>query len=234
MTDGAIAFLRDVGDRLIKYADFIPGFGLMDGKLGVVLFLFACSKATGQEKYGESANSLLDDIFDGISLESPLDFDTGLCGLSYGVKYAVDNSYIDPDSMEVLTDLDGYIIEHGMDMGADDLFTLTLYWKHRGNELQFQKVSSRLAQIKGISYDELVNITTKREHGGEVRFRDIIRMKEYNMKFGQQIPLDVIEKKKKTLIDKDLLQEFIELSRPSTMNLRGNMLGFGWALVTEI
>lgn len=235
MTDGAIAYIRDVGDRLIEYADFIPGYGLMDGKLGTVLFLFACSKATGQEKYGEYANFLLDDIFDGLSLESPLDFDTGLCGLSYGVKYAVDNSFIDPNSMEVLTDLDGFIIKHHRrDMRPDDLFSLSLYWKHRGNELQFQEVSSRLAQVKGITYEELVNITTKREHGGEVRLRDVIQMKEYNMKFGQQIPLDAIEKMKKTLIDKDLLQEFIELSRPSTMNLRGNMLGFGWALVTEI
>lgn len=222
-----------VSSLLINFSH-VTDIGLMDGKLGAVLFLFACSKATGQEKYGENANSLLDNIFDGISFESPLDFDTGLCGLNYGVKYAVDNSYINPDSMEVLTDLDGYIIEHGMDMEADDLFTLTLYWKHRGNELQFQKVSSRLAQIKGITYDELVNITTKREYGGEVRFRDVIRMKEYNMKFGQQIPLVVIEKMKKSLIDKDLLQEFIELSRPSTMNLRGNMSGFGWALVTKI
>lgn len=119
----------------------------MNGKLGTVLFLFACSKATGKEEYGEYANVLLDDIFEEISLESPLDFDTGLCGLGYGIRYMVDNSFIDSGSMEVLMDLDTYILGQRLDVGTDDLFSLALYWKHRGNKLQFRAVSSRLAQI---------------------------------------------------------------------------------------
>lgn len=234
MKNRALNYIRDVGNRLIEFADFIPEFGLMNGKLGSVLFLFACSKATAQEKYGDYANYLLDDVFERISFECPLDFDSGLCGLSYVVKYAVDNSYIDSGSMDVLEDLDRYILERCMEISTDDLFSLALYWKHRGNDEQFQVISSRLAEIKGMTFEDLVNNATRREYGEPVRFKDIILMKEYNMKYGLQIPNEVYKKMKQTLMDEDLLREFIELSRPSTMNLRGNMLGFGWTLVSEI
>ena len=292
----ANAYITSVGEHLMKYADFVPTYGLMDGKLGIALFLFICSSITKDDKFGAYANDLLDDIFENTALLDALDFDTGLCGLSYGVKYLVTNGFVAPESMEVLTELDNHIFSLTISPNPNKIASIALYWKHRDRLDYYRDYANRLAkylchglETKEFSVEEQFSIihelligyvsgdypveedakrlyaiyskttsnsphisltwkdTYLREIIGRyfgsvgktstnysIKLRDLISLQRLHIRLNIPMPSEAAAKIESIVSDKDLLDEFITLSNPRTMNLSGNMLGFAWMLAEEI
>lgn len=80
--------------------------GLYNGKMGYVLFFFHCARHLDNLWFEEYAEDLLDEIYSDVTLETPLNFFNGLCGIGWGIEYLVQHGFVKGCTDEILADLD--------------------------------------------------------------------------------------------------------------------------------
>ncbi|WP_394333232.1 glycoside hydrolase family protein [Parabacteroides massiliensis] len=83
----------------------------MHGKMGGVLFFFLYARYTRNDIYEEYAEMLMEDIYNNINEEIPIDFETGLCGIGWGIEYLLQNKLVNGNSDEILMNIDRKIME---------------------------------------------------------------------------------------------------------------------------
>lgn len=102
-------------DRLVPHLllnyHFVPNAGLLNGKMGGVLFFGQYAAYTNKFYLRDYAEELLKDVFEIIHENTPINFANGLCGIGWGIEYLIQNAYIDGDSDEVLEQVDRKVIE---------------------------------------------------------------------------------------------------------------------------
>ena len=103
-TEKILAFL------LANYG-YASGIGLMHGKMGGVLFFFQYAHYTRNDIYEEYAEILMEGIYEKINENIPIDFETGLCGIGWGIEYLIQNKLISGNSDEILMNIDRKIME---------------------------------------------------------------------------------------------------------------------------
>lgn len=82
--------------------------GLMDGKMGRILFYYELSRMTGIKSYSDMADLLLEEIVCDVERMKDTSLESGLSGVGWGINYAIRNSFIDADE-EVLDELEHYL-----------------------------------------------------------------------------------------------------------------------------
>lgn len=82
--------------------------GLVDGKMGRVLFYYELSRTIGITTYNDMADILLDDIVSGVERMNDTSMESGLSGVGWGINFAIRNSFVDADE-EVLDELENYL-----------------------------------------------------------------------------------------------------------------------------
>jgi glycosyltransferase len=103
--------LARIANHLIINASSLSNLGLYHGKMGVVLFFYELGRYTGKNIYDKFAGELLDEIYNEINNEMPLNFQDGLCGIGWGIEYLVKARFVKADPDEVLEELDKRIVE---------------------------------------------------------------------------------------------------------------------------
>jgi glycosyltransferase len=96
---------------LMLHGSSTSNIGLLNGKMGIILFFYELGRYTGRENYDIFAGELLDEVYDEINNEAPLHFRDGLCGIGWGMEYLIRNGFIEADSDDVLDELDKRIVE---------------------------------------------------------------------------------------------------------------------------
>lgn len=86
------------------------GLGLYDGKMGYVLFFFHSARYLNNLWFEEYAEELLDEIYCDITLETPINFFNGLCGIGWGIEYLVQHGFVRGCTDEILADLDEMVM----------------------------------------------------------------------------------------------------------------------------
>lgn len=91
----------------------LPSPGLLNGKMGGVLFFNLYARHTNKSHYSSVADCLLEDVYAQISENTPVDFASGLCGIGWAVEYLIQNKFAgdDTDSDDILEDIDAKIME---------------------------------------------------------------------------------------------------------------------------
>lgn len=97
--------LQKIANTLVLYSYHISRNGLLDGKMGIILFLYRYSQYVNCKYYSEFADDLLDKVLASVTHISP-DFENGLTGIGWTVNYLIKNGYIDGDPNDVLFDVD--------------------------------------------------------------------------------------------------------------------------------
>ena len=97
--------------HLILSYHFAPNAGLLNGKMGGVAFFGQYAKHTDKAYFREYAEELLDEVFDMVHENIPINFVDGLCGIGWGVEHLIQNALLEGDSDDVLEDIDKKIIE---------------------------------------------------------------------------------------------------------------------------
>ena len=97
--------------HLILNYHFAPNAGLLNGKMGGVVFFGRYARHTGKAYFREYAEELLDEVFDMVHENIPINFVDGLCGIGWGVEYLIQNSLMEGDSDDVLEYIDKKVIE---------------------------------------------------------------------------------------------------------------------------
>jgi hypothetical protein len=102
---------RSSVNTLLLNAGFIDNLGLMHGKMGISICFFHLARQTGNQIYEDYAGELIDEIYEEITINTPVDFENGLAGIGWGIEYLVQNGFIEADTDEVLEEFDNRIFK---------------------------------------------------------------------------------------------------------------------------
>ena len=82
-----------------------PHLGLFHGKMGICLCYYHIAQKTGDVKYQQMADDLLDNICENLDTSST-DFENGLAGIGWGIEYLLENKFVNGDADEILEEID--------------------------------------------------------------------------------------------------------------------------------
>ena len=96
--------------HLMMKSTFINDFGLLYGKMGISLFFYEYSKFKNEITYREFAKELLESICNIIHKRIPIEFNSGLSGIAWGLEYLIQNHFIRRKSNDICNEIDQYIM----------------------------------------------------------------------------------------------------------------------------
>lgn len=105
-------WLTKVARHYLLCGSFETSPGLFDGRMGMVLFYFHYARYTGQPLYEDFAMELLESVYQGISVETPIGLARGLCGIGWGILHLQKCGFVEGSVDEILKDADHKIAEH--------------------------------------------------------------------------------------------------------------------------
>lgn len=166
--------LRRIADVLFLNAGFIDNPGLLKGKMGIALFLYKYARNTGSEIYDTYAGELIDEIYQRISKQTPVDFANGLAGIGWGIEYLVRNGFVEADTDEALTEIDNTIDEawtkrpvlpeNNNELISYAIYYLARFWGKISNDNIFN-ISNNQQQLICLT-DEYENLLINRKQKG--------------------------------------------------------------------
>ena len=107
----SVHFRQRIIRHLMLQASFTSNVGLYHGKMGIVLLFAHYGRFMENTLYGDFAGELLDEIYEDIHSDTPIDFENGLCGIGWAIEYLLQNGFMEGDSDEVLFEIDRKIME---------------------------------------------------------------------------------------------------------------------------
>lgn len=113
------AELRRIADYLILKSLFVRDVGLFQGKMGIVVALYAYANRHGDKLLEEYAWDLLQQIYDGVHTDMPVGLEHGLAGIGYGTTLLQKYGFVDCDLNAILADIDAKIMERDPRRMAD-------------------------------------------------------------------------------------------------------------------
>jgi hypothetical protein len=128
--------LLRLADVLLLNASITDNPGLLNGKMGIAIFLYHFARRKGIEMYSTYAGELIDEIYEGVSTQTPVDFADGLTGIGWGIEYLVRNGFVEADTDEALSEIDNSIYRSMFQQpllteNGNDLFGYGFYYLSR-------------------------------------------------------------------------------------------------------
>lgn len=131
--------LNRIANVLLINASFIDNLGILNGKMGIAIFFYHYSRYTGNKIHEDYAGELIDEIYEEINTNTPVDFANGLTGIGWGIEYLVKNKFAHADTDEALANFDSTIYRNSLYTpfllnNDTDLFGFGLYYIARLRE----------------------------------------------------------------------------------------------------
>ena len=116
----AMKILVDQLGHYLKQNEYnIQSYGLMHGKMGLVIFFYHLGKYSGKMEFSDYASELLDQILQRINPNMTIDFENGIAGIGWGIEYLIQNNFVEGDADEILEELDT-LIGNQLIFGCED------------------------------------------------------------------------------------------------------------------
>lgn len=106
-------------DILLYNSIFTNQLGLLEGKMGMVIFFYIYSSYTSNNLYYDFAGELLDEIIANLSYNDHVRFADGLSGIGWGLLFLESRGYISGDMNDILEELDKVILSYDISNGSD-------------------------------------------------------------------------------------------------------------------
>lgn len=103
--------LREIAQHLVLHCNLSLNIGLFNGKLGIIIFLFHYAQYVNNDIYNQFAEKILEEVFNYISDDIPLNFFEGLLGIGWSIEYLYQNKFIEGDTNEILEELDRKVLK---------------------------------------------------------------------------------------------------------------------------
>lgn len=104
-------FLNQIVTHILQHIGSVPGIGLLNGKMGCIVFFYAYSRNFKNKILENVAEDLLDKVWNEITSELPVNFANGLCGIGWAVEYLVEYRFIGGETSIILEELDKRVME---------------------------------------------------------------------------------------------------------------------------
>ena len=95
-----------ITNALVQNAYSLKCTGLLNGKMGLVLYFFYLGKVENNELFTRFAEKLLDNVIESIPERILIDFEEGITGIGWAIENLIQNGFIDSDADEVLVNFD--------------------------------------------------------------------------------------------------------------------------------
>lgn len=105
--------------HLILNSGFTSDLGLFHGKMGYVLFFVHYARYSQNKQYETFAYELLEDIYEDINNDLPINLENGLCGIGWGIEFLVQNGFVEGDTDEILEEIDKRVMEYDVSRLSD-------------------------------------------------------------------------------------------------------------------
>ncbi len=102
--------LKDCVDYLLINGSFYNS-SLLDGKLGISIFFFLCSKHFTNQIYSNYAKELLDDVILNTTRDLSFSLHRGIFSLGWTINYLTHESFISPLTDDILEEIDNSILQ---------------------------------------------------------------------------------------------------------------------------
>jgi glycosyltransferase involved in cell wall biosynthesis len=124
--------LSDIVHHVLLNCNLLQDDGIINGRMGVVIFLFHYAQYSNCEVYSQLADSILDDVLSKITIKTPLTFENGLLGIAWGIEYLEQNKFINCDTNKILEEIDKKILDFDYatlksEISCMQLIDITLY-----------------------------------------------------------------------------------------------------------
>ncbi len=131
--------LRRIANVLLLNASIIDNPGLLNGKMGIAIFLYHYSHYANYKIFGDYAGELIDEIYQEINTNTPVNFTNGLTGIGWGIEYLVKSGFVQADTDEALSEIDTSVYRNSLYRpflleSGNDLFGYGLYFIARLRE----------------------------------------------------------------------------------------------------
>lgn len=108
-------YLLRVARHLILNASFVEDLGLFHGKMGIAIYFALYSRYIDKSLYNDFAGLLLEEIFNKVHIvNNNISFESGLCGIGWGIEYLLENKFVRGNSDEILVEIDCKIMEYNI------------------------------------------------------------------------------------------------------------------------
>lgn len=118
--------LNRIANHQLMYGSFSTDPGIGYGRMGLVLFFFHFARHTDNPLYEDFAGEIVDEIFEDMHTELSWGFESGLCGIAWGIEYLLANNFLSGDSNDILFEIDQKIMEKDLRRITDYSFTTGL------------------------------------------------------------------------------------------------------------
>lgn len=130
------AHLKKIANVLLLNSSFTGNVGLLNGKMGIALFFYHYFRYTDNKIYDEYADELIDEIYSEINSQTPVNLADGLTGVGWGIEYLVENSFVQADTDEALSEIDAAVYRirlntHALVNSTDNFFSYGHYYISR-------------------------------------------------------------------------------------------------------
>lgn len=112
--------LERITNNLIINTSCLRDIGLYNGKMGISIFFFHYARYTGNSIYKDFAGDLLDEIYEDISIETPIALSDGVCGIGWGIIYLYQYGFITGDVAEALFEIDQKVMQCDLHQSLDN------------------------------------------------------------------------------------------------------------------
>ncbi|MDR2010644.1 MAG: hypothetical protein LBQ22_09200 [Bacteroidales bacterium] len=124
--------LQKIANTLVLYSYHIDNIGFVNGKMGIVFFLYHYARYTDNEYYNSYADDLFDEILASVG-SVPVNFENGLIGIGWATDYLIKNEFVEGNSNEVLQKVDSRVFSQSNIFNSHFIFGQGNYFISRLN-----------------------------------------------------------------------------------------------------
>lgn len=118
---------RELIERLLENSNYegkkVENYGLLNGKAGLCLYYYVTGRNLKSPEHTQKGHQLLDELYQGLTPQIPLDIPNGLAGIVLALSYLIRNGYSTGNINVVAKNIDCHIyrtICNAMDMDMKD------------------------------------------------------------------------------------------------------------------
>lgn len=105
----------NIKQRIIHYlmlkTPLLQDLGLFNGKMGIAIAFYLLSRENRINVYRDFAEEILDLIFEEIHEKTPLDFNSGLLGIGWGLEFLIQHKFVEGSSLDICDEIDNKLLK---------------------------------------------------------------------------------------------------------------------------
>lgn len=226
--------LQRIANVLLLNASFIDNLGLLNGKMGIAIFFYQYARYTSSKIFEDYAGELIDEIYEEINTNTPVDFENGLTGIGWGIEYLVKNRFLEADTDEILEDIDKKVYQKiQIELDSNELAGFLLYQLARFKSKK-NRTGSKELLLKHIILcllGECEKLLVYRKFESHDNFPDLSTLKIVQYFLSEADKAGLFPEKTKILLD--ILPSFIEIAMTNKETEKETIVDRATALVLQ-